>query len=374
MLYNNQPVHHSRCGQTLVENFMLRIYNQPPPASFKDKRPKFGTDPRMFFEMNGDSYTFVDDVDNDFDFSIVWVDKNCKKLILQIWHNQENQLDLITPWLEDDNVYIITNAYNPSLVNNSRIFHIDFLFNRTRAYYQQFPFSTGIRKWYFKNSECYMLPQQVDADKKSKIFVAPNGILTSHPLEPRPQIYKNRLIDFLKKYSNLGYLNDPMLWSNADINYQSGIEEVQNLTKPTKYIRHGYNPAHNAYYEDSYIHICVETIEYGDTIAITEKIYDPLIKGHFILPFSTSGTIQYLLGRGFKFPDFVDYSYDNIKDDNIRFQTYISEVSRLINVSLHQWAQWWESYKEVRLHNQRVFWDSNFDKINLRQAMNLDIK
>ena len=333
---------------------MIRIYSKiaSPPE-------------QMFFDLNGDDYTIVNDQNEEFEFSLGWIDKPCKKLCFEIWHNLENQENCFHTQLEDPNVYIVTNTYNQQNKNHPRILRANFLFNRTRAYYQQHHFRSDTNKWYF-DSECYILPKELNPDKKTKIFVSANGIpnVVAPWTKNRPQYYKRQLNEFIKDYADRGHINNPMLFASSTVDHNIGIDKLLEIPQRNKYSRKGYSPPHNAYYEDTFIHICVETIEYGSTIAVTEKIYDPLIKGHFVLPFSTSGTIKYLMLRGFKFPKFIDYSYDNTVDDKLRFQQYTKEINKLLNYGIDQWRIWWTEYQDVRIHNQQLFWTSDYDRIN----------
>jgi hypothetical protein len=329
-------------------------------------------DHRMFFDMNGDDYDIVNEYP--FDFSIGWVNGDNKKLSTTLFHNVENQSSDFGNWLEDDNVYILTNVYDPTYVNNPRVIYTDFLFNRTKAYYQRFQFDKKTIKWYFSGDNSYIIPND-DVDNKTKIFVSPNGIVVPGDgisvMNVREQKYKHKFNDFLKKYDNLGHLNNPYLFSHLDLPFTSNINEVLSYVKPKKYIRRGYSPAHNAYYEDTFIHLCVETIEHGVSIAPTEKTYDPLIKGHFVLPFSTKGIISFLKSKGFEFPNFIDYSYDDESNDGIRFEKYISEIERLLSMNITQWKKHWQENRHIRLHNQQIFFANDFDKVNLKKIMNL---
>ena len=337
---------------------MIRIYskNATPPE-------------QMFFDLNGDDYAIVNDENEEFEFALDRVDKKCKILCFQIWHNHENQEKLYRSWLQAPDVYIVTNTCGP-LQNHPRVLRTDFLFNRTRAYYQKYSFRSDTTKWYF-DPECYVLPKDIDPEKKTKIFVAPNGtdknaavfLISTMPVD-RPQHYKQQLVEFIKDYADCGHINNPMLWANSDVAHDIGIDKLLEIPQKNNYSRRGYSPAHNAYYEDTFIHICVETIEYGSTIAVTEKIYDPLIKGHFVLPFSASGTIKYLMLRGFKFPEFIDYSYDDTEDDELRFQKYTEEITNLLSHGIKQWRIWWTEYQDIRLHNQKLFWTSDYDRID----------
>ena len=124
---------------------------------------------------------------------------------------------------------------------------------------------------------------------------------------------------------------------------------------------------HNEYYLDSFVSIYAETLDWGDTIMVTEKTWDPLIKGHFILPFGVCGLIQDIKSRGFVFPDFIDYTYSTIADDNRRWQSYQNEVRRLISLRLDQWQDLWDRNLSILHHNREVFFQRPYHKIDWRK-------
>jgi hypothetical protein len=121
-------------------------------------------------------------------------------------------------------------------------------------------------------------------------------------------------------------------------------------------------PIANRYYENSFLSIFVETITTnGDWYiqnpwkAISEKTYDPLIKGHFILPFSYTGIIADLKKKGFKFPDWINYEYDNITDNNFRFAGFLEEAKRLIKIPVDKYYEYYEKDKHILEHNRQLF-------------------
>jgi hypothetical protein len=108
-----------------------------------------------------------------------------------------------------------------------------------------------------------------------------------------------------------------------------------------------------------------ETIETGTSIAITEKTYDALIKGHFILPFSCKGFLKFLTSKGFRLPGFIDYSYDQVTDDDLRFEVYCQELDRLMHLPLDDWKQLWKDhYDSVIKYNQNLFFTKPYDVLN----------
>jgi hypothetical protein len=131
----------------------------------------------------------------------------------------------------------------------------------------------------------------------------------------------------------------------------------------------GYMPPHNEYYKNTFVSIYGETIEQGNSIAVTEKTYDPLIKGHFILPFSTSGFINFLKNKGFKFPEFIDYTYDTIVSDTDRYIAYEKEIDRLLAISINEWKLHWDNNLNLIKHNKQVFEQTAYDRVVLDHLM-----
>ena len=130
-----------------------------------------------------------------------------------------------------------------------------------------------------------------------------------------------------------------------------------------------YKPPHTLYYENSFISIYGETAETGNSTIVTEKTYDPLLKGHFILPFSTANFIKHLRSLGFRFPDFVDYSYDAIQDDDKRYLSYQNEVERLCKITLEKWHIHHGENQSLLSHNQKIFTDRPYDSIRLEDII-----
>ena len=108
----------------------------------------------------------------------------------------------------------------------------------------------------------------------------------------------------------------------------------------------------NTFYLDSYVSIyCESNFLRNDLIHITEKTFEPLIKGHIILPFSNPGTISRLVEMGFQMPNCVDYSFDSVEDPAQRFDMIVAEFKTLMMQNLPR------LYKQNQLvfeHNQRA--------------------
>jgi len=283
-------------------------------------------------------------------------------LYLDLFHNEEN-VPLVWESLLTDNqdAYVISNYLN---VNHERHFHIDFLFNRTKAYYSQFPFRNGVRKWYHNGSMSFVACDLVDPGTKTRIFVAPNKTYFGE------RKYRSKLVDEIEQYADIGHIScydtkGTFLWPHVESPWTMSIDELLKKDRKLVYNYWGYAPPHNAYYQDTFISIYGETIEFGSYNTITEKTYDPLIKGHFILPFSTQGFIKCLKQKGIQLPSFIDYSYDDTADDDVRFKKYIEETKRLLAFSIEKWREFYQENIELLHQNQLWFSLKEYERLDL---------
>jgi len=320
------------------------------------------TDIKMWWDINGDDYKFVDrDYTGTVDFFIlnsynssVQFDYR-QKLNFRIFHGFE---DFVREQCNRRDCWTITNGWDPTIDNDHIIFN-DFLFNRTKAYYSQYPFSLDTQLWYYYDAISYKAPQLNRADAKKKIFVSPGKTYNGQ------RKYRTQLVSKLKNYTTLGYIgncdDNPDLFLSTEIQAMcSGIELIETG---------GYSPPSSTYYQDSFISIYGETIEYGNTIMITEKTWDPLIKGHFVLPFSCCNFIQRLRDVGIALPAFIDYSYDAEPDVEQRWKLYGAEVDRLLNMDIDTWQQHWNDNLTLLLANQRYFHERDYDRVDLARLL-----
>jgi hypothetical protein len=346
--------------------------SRPTYTVFNSNLQRHGAtiDNRMWFDLNGDDYTFVDqDYDGTIDFFILGDRRSSvqldyrKRLKFAIWHGFE---DFVKEQCDRRDCWVITNGWD-STIDNKHIIFNDFLFNRTKAYYSQYPFSLGTQLWYYHDKTSYNAPQLITADSKKKIFVSPGRTYNGQ------RKYRTQLVSKLKSYNSLGYLgncdDNPDLFLHSQAETQS--YNIEELEKTTQLMSEpwGYSPPNIEYYKNTFVSIYGETIEYGNTIMITEKTWDPLIKGHFILPFSCCNFIQRLRDVGIKLPAFIDYSYDIEPDNERRWQLYSAEIDRLLTMDLDTWRQHWNDNLDLLLANQRYFSIRDYDRVNLAQLL-----
>lgn len=285
----------------------------------------------MWFDFEGIPYEFADDGLR------VNTSTDCQ-LSLAVFHTHENQISGIEQIASPD-CPVVTTVWKPEYTNPNILFN-DFLWNRTKAYYTKHQFSENTKLWYYAGPENYQIPNQAFAVKKH-IFLAPNNTHAG------TRTYRSRLVEHLKSYSNLGFISPLMTESKEP------------------FVGPGYSPPHSDYYLNSCISIYGETIESGEGICVTEKTWDPLIKGHFILPFSNAGFIAYLRAQGVEFPDWIDYSYDSVEDDALRYIVYQAEIDRILRWGVDIWATRWHDSRSIISHNQNLLYSRPFHKTGL---------
>lgn len=334
----------------------------------------YGTDLALFLDINGGPYRITNCIDDDVDFVLANGNnqdieqlKDIRRLRFEIYHHYENQISNLVQLLEQrKNLIIISDAYNAN-IQHDRLVYADFAFNITKAYYGQYPFRIGTHYWISRGQLSYIKCDLVNASKKNKIFI---GLNKTHN---NTRKYRRRLVEVLNDYQSVGYATNAddsstFLQPHVEFVLETDINVLEQQTSRPTY-QFNYTPPHNSYYQNTFISIYVEAIEYGNSITITEKTYDPLIKGHFILPFSCAGFIDTLRLKGVRFPDFIDYSYDSVNDDELRFNAYQQEVRRLLNFSLDQWRQLYTDNIELLYSNQLYFVNRPYDRINFTELL-----
>lgn len=138
----------------------------------------------------------------------------------------------------------------------------------------------------------------------------------------------------------------------------------------------GFVPIANKYYVDSVVSVYVETVGGTNRVenaagAVTEKTFVTLLKGHFILPFSSVGFVSFLKTHyGIKFPEWIDYSYDSIDNDKDRLRAYLKVVKELKKLPLDHLTRLANNDIEIRKYNRKLIanfpYDSLYDKVKAR--------
>jgi len=137
----------------------------------------------------------------------------------------------------------------------------------------------------------------------------------------------------------------------------------------------GIIPIANTYFTDSIVSVFVESVASKKpdhkVLAFTEKTYIPLVKGHFILPFGSPGLVAELKKQGFMFPNWIDYSYDLIENDNERLKAFLKSFKKLQKMKLEDLNNSANQDLYMRKHNRNNIMKSKFDSL-YEKVNNLD--
>ena len=200
----------------------------------------------------------------------------------------------------------------------------DFMWNRIKAYYTE-PIPSHKHLHHYSQGK-YKSIRLDSSYLRSKKFLSMLG---------REYGYRKPYYEFILEHSSNGYVSN----------------RTRGITLEDHQVMGAYSPVPNTFYEDSYFSTYVESnCTQRDLIHITEKTFEPLIKGHAILPFTNPGAIKRLTDMGFKMVNFIDYSFDTIEDADLRFAAVQQEFLKLLELGLDNLYK--ENYA-IFEHNQR---------------------
>jgi len=101
----------------------------------------------------------------------------------------------------------------------------------------------------------------------------------------------------------------------------------------------------------------------SDGVFLTEKTFKPIKNAQMFVILGPAGSIKQLKKMGYKTFDMViNHSYDNIKDNTLRWDAAMREAERLI-VHEHLHSMYAESKADIR-HNQELFLRSKSNRLN----------
>jgi nitrate reductase NapAB chaperone NapD len=251
---------------------------------------------------------------------------------------------------------IIVMHTNLCLKDQPNLVYYDHLFDRQKLYCTDY--DTGIdlncRVWtYNSTKEMYALhPIKKHPYKK---FLALMRIYHSHgnaelPLGSR-MLYRKRIKGILS-IKDESFISD----NNSSASFLPYGATSFILPAVCKIFGGIWFPVSHLYYDSSLISVYAESIVNTDKMrSITEKTFDPLIQGNFILPFGYSGLIKDILDYGFKLPSWIDYSYDTIEDDEERFNGFSDSLQKLIDCPHDVLFQQATNDIGILEHNRSIF-------------------
>lgn len=261
--------------------------------------------------------------------------------------------------------------------NPGNLVYIDFLWNLVQELYIKRPHSlysmTDINNLHwFPITDHNMISQKAYVLNDLSVTLQKESFIgqgsSNSTLTCAKDYYRNTLATTLAKYP--GYISNAPS-NNYLLGQLDGINDNRKITDVnSNAVRHNnghWHPIHNTYYDQSVISIYVESVVHSaDVSCITEKTWDSLIRGHFILPFGYHNIVQELVNDyNVLLPDWIDYSYDSISDDDLRWSAYLSEVERVVQLGTEQLYNHKVSSRgqEIIHHNRNIFYTDTYYKI-----------
>lgn len=294
-----------------------------------------------------------------------------KLLIFHIWHvdNGYNDIEAFSftrKALEEEipNKFAIIHT---NFANNQEI-QYDFLWNRQKIYFTNYNYINLTARTYTHESDArnfQLGPIVKFNDEKNtqlKHYMCPNRIYKEYQ-HPRLE-YRKKIRDIITSNLDKGYYSDP----------QNGtILPCENPNTNDRLQQGGWYPIANEMYNKTFLSVYTESLtgtfwqegfEHVKYKSITEKTWDPLIKGHFILPFAYPGFIEHVKSYGFLFPDWIDYSYDTIEDDEKRFNGFLKSFEDFLHYSISDLIKLFHRDKYILEHNRELFWERPYDSLH----------
>ena len=227
-------------------------------------------------------------------------------------------------------------------VNQSKLLHIpgvkivqwDFMWNRTKSYYIE-NISAKLTLHQYSWDRYHLFDINFDKPRSRK-FISLKG----RELGP----YRESLYQHVCNYSDQGYISNRAKGIFLESNPVSGV----------------YTPIPIRFYQDSYFSVYVESnVTTTNLMHLTEKTFEPLIKGHFILPLTNPGAIDRLKDLGFEFPKFIDYKPTQYSSTQDRLSWVKTELNRLLSIDL---ADAYNESRDLLLHNQECIHTIPYDR------------
>lgn len=298
-------------------------------------------------------------------------------LMLEIFHIDDmfdqTHFDNILKTYNHNNNKIIIVHKNKCIPDSKHFIYYDCMFNRQKLYFTEHYKIANIPDLVWTmgtNQETYTFPKNKAAPGNCRYMLSPN--LVYHGLFVPRMRYRQALQDWLSlRYKDKCFIN------SKENNFLSN--------NPTSFVKNKIKegtggfwfPVGDDYYRQSFISVYIETItsSYHKTRCITEKTFDPLIKGNFIIPFAYPGILKDLIEYGFRIPTingFIDYSYDEITDNDVRFSKFLLAIDKIfINHTIESLYEIYHQNLEIIEHNRNLFFTKPYYKLHAKIVNNI---
>lgn len=355
--------------------YLYNLCDPMPPYHDKSLIIRICKDWKIVKDINDAEIVMVDN----FGISIEWIKQNVKAhqtiVYLDIYHIEEN--DNPERYLNDlknitsSKVIVLHQNYKfkpANIENNDNIIWYDHMFDRQKIYCTDYRSEYGLHKcrWTIHcNAEMYKIhPINKNKHKKFLALMRIYQFPKNTPLKPR-MLQRQKIKKLLETFDSV-LMSTP---ETGNVFLPNGHNKVEHSYFTTRADGGTWLPVSNKYYDDSYISIYTETMtsDYSETKScgngcITEKTFDPMIQGNFVLPFSYPNFIQDCKDiYGFKFPDWIDYSYDTIENDDERLDAYLKCIDKLNQYSIEDLHNFYMQDIDIIEHNRNVFFNKPYE-------------
>jgi hypothetical protein len=249
-----------------------------------------------------------------------------------------------------DAVCITNNQQLNNIVTTHRVVYHDFLFNRTKLYYLE---RNKILSYYSQAQDRELRFLWCDSAKEDSYTV--NRLNSTKNINKYYNSATNRIFGFrdtvtdmlINSYAEQGYI----ACRNKGFILESDIQETQ------------YSQLPHYVYDNSFATIAIEsTWAEPNIFHATEKTFEPLLKGCFVLPFSNPGYVDQLKTHyNFQLADIFDYTYDLNSNQLVRQEQYLTSIKKFLLYSLKNLQDYYCENFDIINHNRQIFYDRPYD-------------
>ena len=105
-------------------------------------------------------------------------------------------------------------------------------------------------------------------------------------------------------------------------------------------------------------HVVTETIFYDEKLHLTEKIFKPIVARRPFVLVAAPGNLKYLKSYGFKtFDKWIDESYDDDTDNDVRIIKIVNEIERLCNLTADELDAMYTEMSDILDYNFDWFYN-----------------
>lgn len=269
-------------------------------------------------------------------------------------------------WYQDVNFHLLANSEKGSYKNNLL---------KKYKFYDWYFFYHGLAALdWFRDYRYLQFPET----NITKIFMSLNHLLS------KKRSYRLTLLSHISELGleKYGYISSPTL--TKDLIHQEMLDQHSLLSVANKkhIFQHllptatvgildeqtDYNSASASIIDSkfslgAFCHVVTETVYYENRLHLTEKIFKPIVMKRPFILVGAVGNLEYLRSYGFKtFDRWIDESYDNEPDPDIRLQKVIVEIKKLCALPSHEIFHMFNEMQSTLEFNRDHFY-SNFKTI-----------